>query len=53
MKHLQVFWLWIKESNKRFWCYWLGFTEVDDKVLSAYAEARDRYRNVVNAAKGK
>lgn len=53
MKHLQVFWLWIKESNKRFWCYWLGFTEVDDKVLSAYAEARDRYSNVVNAAKGK
>ena len=44
MKHLQVFWLWVKETNKRFWCYWLGFTEVDD--------ARGRYRNIVKAVKG-
>lgn len=60
MKHLKVFWIWIKETYKRFWCYWLGFTELDEKVLSAYAEARRRYSNVkgelneaVNAAKGK
>ena len=52
MKHLQVFWLWVKETNKRFWCYWLGFTDVDGKVLSAYAEARGRYRNIINAVKG-
>jgi len=53
MKHVQVFWLWIKETNKRFWAYWFGFTELDNDVLAAYAEARSRYRNVVKAAKGK
>lgn len=60
MKHLKVFWLWIKETHKRFWCYWLGFTDLDEKTLAAYAEARRRYSNVkeelkdaVDAAKGK
>lgn len=60
MKHLKVFWLWIKETHKRFWCYWLGFTDLDEKALAAYAEARRRYSKVkeelkdaVDAAKGK
>lgn len=52
MKHLQVFWLWVKETHKRFWGYWLGFTELDEKVLAAYNETRSRYRKVVNAVKG-
>lgn len=53
MTHLKVFWLWIKETNKRFWAYWFGFTELDNKVLAAYEEARNRYRKVVDAVKGK
>ena len=52
MKHLRVFWLWIKETHKRFWGYWLGFTDLDEKALATYEEARKRYRNVVKAAKG-
>ena len=60
MKHLKVFWLWIKETHKRFCGYWLGFTELDEKALAAWAEARRRYsktvkeaKEVVDAVKGK
>ena len=52
MKHLRVFWLWIKETHKRFWGYWLGFTDLDEKALATYEEARKRYRNIIKAAKG-
>lgn len=53
MKHLKVFWLWVKETNKRFWGYWLGFTDADEKFLAGLAEARKRYAKAVDAVKGK
>jgi hypothetical protein len=28
----------------------LGFTDLDEKALAAYEEARKRYRNIIKAA---
>jgi len=60
MKHLKVLWLWIKETHKRFWAYWFGYTEADEKIIAALREAQSRYKktvkevkDVVDAVKGK
>ena len=50
MKHLKVFWLWIKETHKRFWAYWFGYTEADEKVIAALREAQSRFKRVVDEA---
>lgn len=51
MKHLKVFWLWIKETHSRFWTYVLGQTEVDEKITAAVDETQRRVSNVVEEAK--
>jgi|TARA_B100001939_G_scaffold56035_2_gene45166 hypothetical protein len=51
MKHLKVFWLWIKETYSRFWKYVLGQTELDEKVIAAVEETQRRASNAVDEAK--
>jgi len=51
MKHLKVFWLWVKETRSRFWTYLLGQTEVDEKITAAIDETQRRVSNVAKEAK--
>jgi hypothetical protein len=51
MKHLKVFWLWVKETRNRFWTYLLGQTELDEKITAAVDETQRRVSNVVEEAK--
>ena len=51
MKHLKVFWLWIKETNKRLWAYWFGYTEADEKIIATWREAQKRFQKTVAEAK--
>ena len=60
MKHFVVLWYWIKKTHKRFWAYWFGYTEADEKIIATWREAQKRFhktvaeaKDVVDAVKGK